>query len=369
MDRIVITDQEVARTETQPQVPAVNLPEPVPRLPDPVPLWIRILLAPLALVLPLLCLAALVIRTVARRQVPRARQAWSSYLLTLLIVSGLFSTLGGVLAISFSWAPVPDAIGTALAGLDERGSFPSLPTGKMMSGAELSSTMRPMVLLASPAARRWFNHSETMSGLLGAALILQADSHGYLLATARHVADGEDWRSRHGRQKVMVSDGMNGWAGAQVLARHKQLDIALLWLDRRQGQADFRQPIAAYQSVQTGEQIYVIGHPEGLNFSVSNGIISRMPGNDVLQISAPVSPGNSGGPVYDEYGNLLGVVTSKVARSAEPEAENLNFAVSTEALLHESDWEFQSGTSAPQNVFTDFLHQARVRRLPVDSRQ
>jgi S1-C subfamily serine protease len=200
-----------------------------------------------------------------------------------------------------------------------------------------------------------------MSGMLGAAMILQADSHGYLLATARHVADGEDWRSRHGAQKVMVSDGMNGWAAAQVLARHKQLDIALLWLERREGQADFRQPIASYKSVQTGEKIYVIGHPEGLNFSVSNGIVSRMPGNDVLQISAPVSPGNSGGPVYDEYGNLLGVVTSKVARSVEPEAENLNFAISTEALMHQSDWELQNATTAPKNEFPEFVRQARVR--------
>ena len=132
-------------------------------------------------------------------------------------------------------------------------------------------------------------------------------------------------------QKVMVSVGMNGWASAQVVGRHKHLDIALLWLDRHFGDAEFTQPVATYGSVQMGEKIFVIGHPEGLNFSVSNGIVSRTPGNDVLQVSAPISPGNSGGPVYDEFGNLLGIVTSKVARSMEPEAENLNFAVSTDA--------------------------------------
>jgi hypothetical protein len=86
----------------------------------------------------------------------------------------------------------------------------------------------------------------------------------------------------------------------------------------------------------------------------------------VLQISAPVSPGNSGGPVYDEYGNLLGVVTSKVARSVDPEAENLNFAVSTDALLHESDWEVLNNSSAPKNEFSDFIHHASVRRTTVD---
>jgi S1-C subfamily serine protease len=164
----------------------------------------------------------------------------------------------------------------------------------------------------------------------------------------------------------MVSDGQNGWAAAQVIARHRNLDIALLWLERREGTADFRQPVANYRSVQTGEQIFVIGHPEGLNFSVSNGIVSRLPGNDVLQISAPVSPGNSGGPVYDQYGDLLGVVTSKVDRSVDPDAENLNFAVSTEALLHDSDWEVVSGASTARNEFLDFIHHVKVRTATVD---
>lgn len=337
----------------------------MPRLPNPVPIWVRIVLILLIPFLPLLSLAALIAKITVRRQTPRALQSWSSYLLTMLIISGLLSTLLVTLAFSFSWVQPPDVVGAALAGLDERSSFPALPVVHTMSGVELSTTLRPLVLMASPAARRWFSHAETTSGLLGAALILQADSHGYLLATARHVADGEGWRSsaEDGTHKVMVSDGMNGWAAAQVIGRHKRLDMALLWLERHSGEADFRQSIATYAGLQPGEKIYVIGHPEGLNFSISNGIISRTPGDDVLQISAPVSPGNSGGPVYDEFGNLLGVVTSKVARSMEPEAENLNFAVSTDALLHSSDWNL-TGSASAQKEFTDFVRQARVRSGP-----
>jgi S1-C subfamily serine protease len=239
-----------------------------------------------------------------------------------------------------------------------------------MSGVELSATLKPLVLLASPAEKRWFMHSYGVSGLLGAALILQADEHGYLLATARHVADGEGWATKTGAQKVMVSDGMNGWASAQVVGRHKRFDLALLWLARHDGGADFHQSIATYSSVLPGEKIYVIGHPEGLNFSISNGIVSRVPGNDVLQISAPVSPGNSGGPVYDEYGNLLGVVTSKVAKSMEPEAENLNFAVSTDALLHQNDWDFvhdSQNVKVPNTFLADFLRAAKVRKAASDT--
>jgi S1-C subfamily serine protease len=359
MDRIVITTQEVDRAPA----PVPGQPEVRPRVPNPVPLWARLLMIPLVLLLPVLAITALIIRLVVRKQPPRAIQAWSNYLLALMIVSSLLFTVLSVLSVSLQWAPAPDVVGAALSGLDERSSYPSLPSGKVMSGVELSTTLKPLVLLASPAAKRWFSHSESTSGLLGAALILQADAHGYLLATARHVADGESWRSRSGAQKVMVSDGMNGWAAAQVTARHKRLDIALLWLERRFGEGEFRQPVSTYASVQAGEKIYVIGHPEGLNFSISDGIVSRTPGNDVLQISAPVSPGNSGGPVYDEYGNLLGVVTSKVARSMEPEAENLNFAISTDTLLHESDWDL-SGSDVARKAFANFVRQVKVRRAP-----
>jgi S1-C subfamily serine protease len=323
-------------------------------------------LIPLVFFLPLLSLVALVLKLTVRRQTPRVVQAWWSYLLTLLIVSGFLTTIFVVLGFSLNMVPTPDVVGSALSSLDERSAFPDLPMAQTMTGVQLSSTLKPLVMMASPAAKRWFSASYGTSGILGAALILQSDSHGYLLATARHVADGPGWQSKHGAQKVMVSDGMNGWAGAQLVARHKRHDIAILWLERRSGDVPFRQPIAQYGSVQVGEKIYVIGHPEGLNFSVSNGIVSRTPGDDVIQVSAPVSPGNSGGPLYDEYGNLLGVVVSKVARSMEPEAENLNFAVSTDVFLHESDWEV-TASGDPRSAFTDFLRQTKVRRSPPDA--
>ncbi|HZS27008.1 MAG TPA: serine protease [Candidatus Angelobacter sp.] len=362
MDPIVITTQEVA----QAQIPVQSAPEVRPKVPNPVSMWARLLLAPLVLILPLLCLVALIVRLSVRGQAPRVRQTWAAYLLTLLIISGFLSTVFAVALYSIP-GPTPDAISSALTDLDERSNFPTLPTGKAMSSVELSSTLKPLVLMASPAAKRWFQQSYGTSGLLGAALILHADSHGYLLATARHVADGEGWRTKQGMQKVMVSVGMNGWASAEVVGRHKRFDMALLWLERHSGDADFTQPVATYSSVQMGEKIFVIGHPEGLNFSVSNGIVSRTPGNDILQVSAPISPGNSGGPVYDEYGNLLGIVTSKVASAADPDAENLNFAVSTDALLHEQDWEMVSGSSAPKNLLSDFVHRAKVRTGSAES--
>ncbi len=370
MDRIVITNQEVEKAPEPQQAPATPplsaLPPIAPALPSPVPLWTRLVMIPLVFFLPILSLVALILKVTVRSKQPRVVQAWWSYLLTLLIISGFLTTILVVIGFSTNVAPAPDAIGSALPSLDERSVFPDLPAGQPMTGVQLSSTLKPLVMMASPAAKRWFSTSYGTSGILGAALILQSDSHGYLLATARHVADGPDWQSKHGPQKVMVSDGMNGWAGAQLVARHKRHDMAILWLPRHSGDVPFRQPVAQYSSVQVGEKIYVIGHPEGLNFSVSNGIVSRTPGDDVIQVSAPVSPGNSGGPLYDEFGNLLGVVVAKVARSRDPEAENLNFAVSTDVFLHESDWEVASSGDS-RSAFTDFLHQIKVRKTPPDT--
>src|ERR1700727_3269221 len=178
MDPIVITTQEVEKA----QIPLQGAQEIRPKVPNPIPLWTRLLFAPLVLVLPVLSLAALILRVATRGQSPRVRQTWASYLLTLLIISGIFSTVLAVFALSFDSVPVPDAISSSLSDLDERGSFPTLPAGKVMSSVELSSTLKPLVLLASPAAKRWFQPTAGVSGLLGAALILHSDSHGYLLA-------------------------------------------------------------------------------------------------------------------------------------------------------------------------------------------
>src|SRR6478609_8016555 len=96
MDPIVITNQEVA----QAQIPLQGAQEVRPKAPNPVPMWARLLFAPLVLVLPVLCLAALIMRVAVRGQAPRVRQTWATYLLTLLIISGIFSTVLAVFTIS-----------------------------------------------------------------------------------------------------------------------------------------------------------------------------------------------------------------------------------------------------------------------------
>ena len=94
----------------------------------------------------------------------------------------------------------------------------------------------------------------------------------------------------------------------------------------------------------------MIGHPQGLRYSLTSGIVSREEGS-VVQISAPVSPGNSGGPVYDEFGNLVAIVSSTMDKSSNPNAENLNFSVSADILHNPSGWVFTPGNEKYRDQF------------------
>ena len=330
MDKITVSTQELAAipvtVETPGRVEA--------KLPPVIAWWAKLAFSPLVLVLPLLCLVAIILRASTRNQPPRIKHAWTAFFSTLLIISGFATSAAAVLMISF--VPLPAVVSKGLSDLDERSSFPRLPASAPMSGVAIASELKPLVAVVTPAQRLWFSHQETASGILGAGILLQVTDQGYLFATARHVVDGLSWGSnRNSRALVAMSSG--AWAGADVIGRHKTLDLLLLWVPRESGHSEFTQPIA---SINDGQNIFVIGHPEGLKFTISNGMVSRVDQTSLFQISAPVSPGNSGGPVFDSQGNLVGIVVFKMDRSIDPNAENLNFAVRADRLLDDSDWQF-----------------------------
>lgn len=78
--------------------------------------------------------------------------------------------------------------------------------------------------------------------------------------------------------------------------------------------------------LEVGDKIFIIGNPEGLVNTLSEGIISGVrefvPGYKYFQITAPISPGSSGSPVFDEFGRLVGIATFYFE-----EGQNLNFCI------------------------------------------
>lgn len=86
--------------------------------------------------------------------------------------------------------------------------------------------------------------------------------------------------------------------------------------------------VRPYRDLAVGEKVYTIGNPSGLTSTLSEGIISGLRtqrGVRYVQTSAPISPGSSGGGLFDERGNLLGITSFKIE-----DAENLNFAIAAE---------------------------------------
>jgi S1-C subfamily serine protease len=355
MEKIVISSAEVAETQS----PADQPTRLEPKLPPAVPRWAKWALAPLVLLLPLLCLVSIVLRVAMRGLPPRTRHEWTSLLATLLIVSGIVTSIATVLV--FSFAPLPSVAGAGLSELDEQ-TFPSLPMAVPMSATDVSEKLKPLVAVISPARRSWLTHEEMPTASFGAGTLLQANAEGYLFVTARHVLDGATWNTTKAGSRALIAMASGTWGTADVVARHRSLDLLLLWVPREKGSASFVQPLAKATSQSEGENVFVIGHPEGLRFTLSTGIISRMHGN-IIQLSAPVSPGNSGGPVFDDRGNLVGIVTSMVDKHGDPNAENLNFAVRADALLEDTDWEFES---FGRRRLTDYVthDQALGRTLP-----
>ena len=101
MEKIVISSAEVAETQSPAEQPARLEPKLAPAIPP----WAKWTLAPLVLVLPLLCLVAIVLRVAMRGLPPRTRHEWTSLLATLLIVSGIATSVATVFLLSF--APLP----------------------------------------------------------------------------------------------------------------------------------------------------------------------------------------------------------------------------------------------------------------------
>lgn len=142
------------------------------------------------------------------------------------------------------------------------------------------------------------------------------------IITNRHVIE------RSSRVVITLVDGKK-FVAKGVLAVDGEGDLALLQVDVPAGLA---RPLPIVSRVpQEGESIVVIGNPFGLEGSVSDGIVSAVREisgyGKIIQITAPISPGSSGSPVVNMYGQVVGVATLQAA-----EGQSLNFAVPAERI-------------------------------------
>lgn len=141
-----------------------------------------------------------------------------------------------------------------------------------------------------------------------------------LLATNLHVVAGSE--------RIQVGQSTSSLE-ARLEASDAAHDLALLRV------TDVSAPPATFGdsgAVRVGETVYAIGSPRGLQLTLSEGIVSalRDPGHGrgtMIQTTAAISPGSSGGGLFDAGGRLIGLTTAQVV-----DGQNLNFAVPVEWL-------------------------------------
>ena len=171
---------------------------------------------------------------------------------------------------------------------------------------------------------------ESQPDSMGTGFVIASDGDEHLILTNRHViADPE---------KCRVASRVGPTVPARVVGYPKddEVDLALL-LVRIRGLRPVG-PIADFRDVNVGEPVVAIGHPLGLDYTVTSGIVSAKRGGQELQTSAAISPGNSGGPLINKHGHVLGVNT----RTIDPtEGQSLSFAIRADVVLNASAWKFE----------------------------
>jgi S1-C subfamily serine protease len=155
--------------------------------------------------------------------------------------------------------------------------------------------------------------------------------NGYIV-TNNHVVDGAS--------SILVQ-GINGSSveyKAEVVAVDKNNDLALIRINDYRFDGFGSIPYSIKETLcDVGSDVFVLGYPltnyMGEEIKLTNGIISSRSGyqGDITtyQISAPVQPGNSGGPMFDKNGNVVGVVNAGI-----PGAENVGYAIKTSYLCN-----------------------------------
>lgn len=202
------------------------------------------------------------------------------------------------------------------------GNATSTSANSAGSLAEVANAVSPSVVVVTTeqivTSNYFWGGQQVLSGA-GSGVILTTD--GYIV-TNYHVVEGA--------QQVTVTLYDDSTYTATVVGSDQQSDIALLKIE-----ADGLTPAVLGDSdnVQVGEVVIAVGNPMGtLGGTVTDGIVSALnrditvEGNQMtlMQTSAAISPGNSGGGLFNTNGELIGVVNAKYS---DEDAEGLGFAI------------------------------------------
>ncbi len=255
-----------------------------------------------------------------------ARKAGVTVIACLLAsVMGFFGAVAGIVALSASGFTDSDSMLGNLI-IDASG----LETHKVVvnetelsySGGfiEVSEKVVPSVVELKKLV---YSEGESEFDEKGSASGVIISEDGYII-TNEHVTDSMD------KIRVTTHDGVEYIA--DIIAADSTTDIAVIKVDLPEGVKLTPVTFGVSANVRYGQSVVVVGNPMNVGITVSTGVVScpdRMMEsggeiNHVIQTNAEVSPGNSGGGMFDLYGNLIGIICAKTSGDG---IEGLGYAV------------------------------------------
>ena len=203
-------------------------------------------------------------------------------------------------------------------------------TGKSLSASQVyEMTVNSVVGINTETTTNVFGQ-EAVAASSGSGFILSED--GYVITNC-HVVDGAD------TIKVVTYSGET--YEAELVGSDSNYDVAVLKIDATGLPAV---TVGDSDTLKVGEEVIAIGNPLGeLTFTMTNGIVSALnrevntDGNpqNMIQTNAAINSGNSGGPLFDMDGNVIGVTTAKYSGSTSTGTtiEGLGFAIPINDVL------------------------------------
>lgn len=161
-----------------------------------------------------------------------------------------------------------------------------------------------------------------------------------IILTNAHVVEGN-------YKLVVISENNTKYKVEGIIAYNKKKDIAILKLSNSKG----LKAVRTKNKVSVGNNVTAIGSPLGLKNIVSDGVLSGyfQDNIEVYQHTAPVSPGSSGGALFDDRGNLIGITYASINGG-----QNLNLAIPISEV--EKEYKTAKDNTPIKTVYYNFLN-------------
>jgi S1-C subfamily serine protease len=188
---------------------------------------------------------------------------------------------------------------------------------------EVFRRVSPSVVVIRSRGRDVSESGQVRFGEVGSGVLISPDGK---VMTAAHVV--------HAMDEITVESIGGEAVKARVVSSEPAADLSLIQLERVPKGAKVAR-LANSDSVRVGDQVLVVGAPYGLSYSLSVGYLSaRWPPNSVyrafplaefLQTDATINTGNSGGPMFNMAGDVIGIVSHNISKGGG--SEGLGFVV------------------------------------------